>query len=244
MTDHTVTLTQAERTRTTVNLRPKDAATMLILDRNGARPKVLMGKRHPGHKFMPGKYVFPGGRLDAGDRRMAATGALPQICEDRLGKRVLRPSPGKARALALAAIRETFEETGLLFGSAEFGQPENPPEGTWRDFAAQGVFPDLSAVNFVARAITPPRRPKRFDTRFFTIDASSLAGKVEGVTGPDSELTDLVWVDFDEARELDLPTITKVIIQEVEARIAAGFAPYLPVPFYWEQRGRFVREEL
>lgn len=244
MTDHTVTLTQAERVRTTVNLRPKDAATMLILDRSGARPKVLMGKRHAGHKFMPGKYVFPGGRIEDGDRRMVATGAVPQICEDRLGKRCLRPSAGKARALALAAIRETFEETGLLFGSDEFGAPENPPAGSWTDFAAQGVFPDLSAVTFVARAITPPRRPKRFDTRFFTVDAAAVAGKVEGIVGPDSELTDLVWVDFEEAKALDLPTITTVILQEVESRIAAGFAPYLPVPFYWEKRGSFVREEL
>lgn len=244
MTDHTVTLTQAERARVTINLRPKDAATMLIIDRNGARPKVLMGKRHESHKFMPGKYVFPGGRLDDGDRRMVATGALPQICEDRLLKRAVRPSASKARALALAAVRETFEETGLLFGSDEFGVPELAPEGSWSEFAGHGVFPDLSAITFVARAITPPRRPKRFDTRFFTIDASALAKKIDGVTGPDSELTDLVWVDFDEAKALDLPSITKVIIQEVEARIAGGFAPYLPVPFYWEKRGSFVREEL
>ncbi|WP_038367992.1 NUDIX hydrolase [Bosea sp. UNC402CLCol] len=244
MTDHTVTLTQAERARVTVNLRPKDAATMLIIDRNDARPKVLMGKRHESHKFMPGKYVFPGGRLDDGDRRMVATGALSQICEDRLLKRAVRPSASKARALALAAVRETFEETGLLFGSDEFGVPELAPEGSWSEFAGHGVFPDLSAITFVARAITPPRRPKRFDTRFFTIDASALAKKIDGVTGPDSELTDLVWVDFDEAKALDLPSITKVIIQEVEARIAGGFAPYLPVPFYWEKRGSFVREEL
>lgn len=244
MTDHAIALTQAERIRGTVNLRPKDAATMLIIDRTSRRPKVLMGKRHDSHKFMPGKYVFPGGRLDDGDRRMVATGALPAICEERLLKRVLRPSLGKTRALALAAIRETFEETGLLFGTDEFGAPEVAPEGSWREFAGHGVFPDLSAVTFVARAITPPRRPKRFDTRFFTVDASALAKKIDGVTGPDSELTDLVWVDFDEAKELDLPTITKVIIQEVEARIEAGFAPYLPVPFYWEKRGHFVREEL
>lgn len=244
MTDHTVTLTQTERLRVAANQRPKDAATMLIIDRTSARPKVLMGKRHESHKFMPGKYVFPGGRLDDGDRRMVATGALPQICEDRLLKRAVRPSAAKARALALAAIRETFEETGLLFGSDEFGAPAAAPGGSWADFAGHGVFPDLSAITFVARAITPPRRPKRFDTRFFTIDASGLAKKIDGVTGPDSELTDLVWVDFDEAKELDLPTITKVIIQEVEARIEAGFAPYLPVPFYWEKRGSFVREEL
>ena len=95
-----------------------------------------------------------------------------------------------------------------------------------------------------ARAITPPRRPKRFDTRFFAIDASAVAKRIDGIIGPDSELVDLVWVDFDEAKELDLPTITKVIIQEVEARIEGGFAPWLPVPFYWEKRGSFVREEL
>jgi 8-oxo-dGTP pyrophosphatase MutT (NUDIX family) len=244
MSDHTVTLTQTERVRVAANQRPKDAATMLIIDRNGARPKVLMGKRHASHKFMPGKYVFPGGRLDAGDRQMVATGALPQICEDRLLKRTLRPSAGKARALALAAIRETFEETGLLFGSDEFGTPEAPPAGSWAEFAAHGIFPDLSAVSFVARAITPPRRPKRFDTRFFTIDASAMAKKIDGVVGPDSELVDLVWVEFEEAKDLDLPTITKVILQEVESRIDAGFGPWIPVPFYWEKRGSFVREEL
>ena len=139
MTDHTVTLTQAERARVSTNQRPKDAATMLIIDRTSARPKVLMGKRHQSHKFMPGKYVFPGGRLDDGDRRMVATGALPQICEDRLLKRAVRPSIGKARALALAAIRETFEETGLLFGTDEFGAPEIAPEGSWSDFARHGT---------------------------------------------------------------------------------------------------------
>ena len=242
--DHTVTLTTAERVRTTQNVRPKDAATMLILDGSGPKPRVLMGKRHAGHKFMPGKYVFPGGRIEVGDRQMVATGAVPQICEDRLAKRTLRPSPGKARALALAAIRETFEETGLLFGSSEFGAPESAPEGSWSKFASHGVYPDLSAVTYVARAITPPRRPKRFDTRFFAIDAAALAARIEGVVGPDSELTDLVWVDFDEARALDLPTITHVVLQEVEARMAGGFAPYLPVPFYWEKHGKFVREEL
>lgn len=244
MSDHTVTLTTAERTRTAVNLRPADAATMLILDHSGRQPRVLMGKRHPGHKFMPGKYVFPGGRIDPGDRLMAATGALAAPCEQRLLARCARPSVQRGRALALAAIRETFEETGLIFGSAEYGAPENPPPGVWADFAGKGIYPDLGAVTFVARAITPPRRPKRFDTRFFTVDARAVAGKVEGIIGLDSELVDLVSVTFDEARELDLPTITKVVIAEVEDRLKAGFGQHLPVPFYWEKRGSFVRELL
>jgi 8-oxo-dGTP pyrophosphatase MutT (NUDIX family) len=244
MTDNALILTKAERVRVATNIRPKNAATVLIIDRSGKTPRVLMGKRHPGHKFMPGKFVFPGGRVDPGDRRMAATGALAQICEDRLMKRAIRPSSGKARALALAAVRETFEETGLLFGAKDLGTPERAPPGSWSEFASHGIFPDLGAVTFVARAITPPRRPKRFDTRFFTLDYNTLAGKVEGVTGPDSELVELVWVSFAEAQELDLPTITQVILREVEDRIAKGFAPYLPVPFFWEKNGSFVREEL
>ena len=151
MNDNAVMLTQAERARVAVNLRPVDAATMLILDRSGAKPRVLMGKRHPGHKFMPGKYVFPGGRLDAGDRRMAATGVLAQICEDRLMARSPRSSPSKARALALAAIRETFEETGLLFGSNEFGNPEVRRPAPGPNSPAMASTP-ISALSASSRA--------------------------------------------------------------------------------------------
>lgn len=244
MNDHAVTLTSAERERRWPNVRPADAATMIILDRSGTQPRVLMGKRHAGHKFMPGKFVFPGGRVDPRDRRMSVAGALDQACEQRLMARVARPSSSRARALALAAIRETFEETGLLFGTAEYGAPLDAPEGTWADFARQNVFPDLETLTFVARAITPPRRPKRFDTRFFTVDAAEAAGKIEGVVGPDSELVEIVSVTFAEAFELDLPTITHVILKEIAARLDAGFGRHLPVPFYWEQRGAFVREAL
>lgn len=162
---------------------------------------------------------------------MVATGAVPQICEDRLGKRCLRPRAGKARALAVAAIRETFEETGLLFGSDEFGAPDAPPRKLG-EFAAQGVYPDLSEVTFVARAITPPRRPKRFDTHFFAIDAHSPSpSRITTASSAPIQAGRSGLGRFRRAKELDLPTITKVIIQEVEARIEGGFAPYLPVPF-------------
>ena len=70
MTDFTLRLTQAERVTTYPNRRPKDAATLLILDRRGKDVHVLMGKRHKAHVFMPGKFVFPGGRVDPGDSRV------------------------------------------------------------------------------------------------------------------------------------------------------------------------------
>ena len=73
--------------------------------------------------------------------------------------RVRRPSPHFARAVALAAIRETFEETGLAIGVLNPGAANNPPPGAWSKFAATGVTPALEAIDFLARAITPPGRP-------------------------------------------------------------------------------------
>ncbi len=107
---------------------------------------------------MPGKFVFPGGRVEPGDRRMSAAGPLDPVVEEKLNARTRRPSPGFARALALAAIRETFEETGLALGVAAYGAPTSPPAGAWARFAAAGVFPALDGLDFVARAITPPGR--------------------------------------------------------------------------------------
>lgn len=244
MSEPVLELTQAERERRWPNVRPVDAATMIILDRSGRKPRVLMGRRHPGHKFMPGKFVFPGGRVEASDRRMVAAGALDGVCETRLARFVPRPSLSRGRSLAMAAIRETFEETGLMFGSKDYGAPEVSLDGPWADFVERQVFPDLEAITFVARAITPPRRPKRFDTRFFTIDADAVAEKIEGVIGPDSELVELRSVTFAEARELDLPSITKQVLTDVEARLDQGFGRHLPVPFYFERRFVFQREWL
>ena len=237
-------LTAAERERRWPNLRPKDAATLIVIDRRRSEPKVLMGRRHPGHVFMPGMFVFPGGRIDPGDRRMVAAGALNPRAEAALNARTARFSAQRGRALALAAIRETFEETGLLLGTREHGPPERAPEGTWSAFREHGVFPDLEALHFVARAITPPGRPRRFDTRFFAVDREAIAAEVKGVTGPDSELIELVWVSLAEAPDLACPTITHVILEELQDRLAAGFSQDLPIPFYYERRGRFVRELL
>ncbi len=238
-------LVSAETNPTLPTLRPVDAATLIVIDRKGKHPKVLMGKRHAGLKFMPGKFVFPGGRIEAGDRSMTVAGALHPRAERALMGRVARPSAQRSRALALAAIRETFEETGLLLGTQDYGAPENVPAGTvWESFREHGVFPDLEALHFIGRAITPPKRVRRFDTRFFAADRASIAAEVEGVVGPEAELVELAWVTIAQAKALDLPPITTVVLDELEARIAAGFAHELPVPFFHQQRGRFVRELL
>jgi 8-oxo-dGTP pyrophosphatase MutT (NUDIX family) len=224
------------------NLRPRDAAALILIDRSGPLPKVLFGRRHQGHKFMPGKFVFPGGRLEPTDRRMQTARPLDPRIERQLMRAVARPSGRHARALTLAAIRETCEETGLLLGQS--AREVAAPEGAWAAFADARVLPDLGAIHFVARAITPPRRTRRFDTRFFAADADAIAHRIEGVIGPDTELVELVWVPLADARALDLAAITAVVLQELAARIAAGLAHDLPVPFYRMQHRRFVRELL
>ncbi len=132
----------------------------------------------------------------------------------------------------------------MMIGTRYFGAPDMADPGHRGGYVEHGVFPDLEALHFVARAITPPRRPKRFDTRFFAVDRRAVVHEVPGRIGPDAELVELVWVGLPEARRLDLPAITTVILEELEARLAAGFIPELPVPFYREVRGSFVREAL
>jgi 8-oxo-dGTP pyrophosphatase MutT (NUDIX family) len=236
-------LNAAERDRSFPNVRPRDAATLILIDRSGAEPKVLLGRRHAGHKFMPGKFVFPGGRVEPFDRRIAAATPLDPRIETRLMQRMARPSPDKARALALAAVRETFEETGLFLGTHR-QEALAAPEGPWSAFAEARIHPDLGAIHFVGRAITPPGRPRRFDTRFFAADARAIAHRVEGIVGPDTELVELVWLPLNEAERLDMPAITTTMMSELETRIAAGMSHDPPAPFYHWTNRRFVREML
>ena len=225
-------------------LRPRDAATLILVERSERGARVLMGKRHARHRFMPGKFVFPGGRVEPEDRRMAAAGALDPSVEAKLNLRVLRPSPRFARALALAAIRETFEETGLAIGVSGHCAPGNPPPGAWARFAATGVTPALGAIDFLARAITPPGRPRRFDARFLIADAGSIASRVEGAVHPEAELVELVWTPLDAALNLDLPDITRAALADLAQALDGGLDKGRPRPFYRELRGKRLREQL
>jgi len=241
-------LTRVERNQSHPNQRWRDASTLILVDRSEAMPKVLLGRRHARHKFLPGRFVFPGGRVERVDGRMPVATPLHPADEARLLKGVRQPSPAKARAFALAAIRETFEETGLLIGRRQ----DEPAGSVKTDKAGKPatlydqhrVYPDLAAMHFIARAITPPGRPRRYDTRFFAADVTAVAHRVDGVVGPDAELVELVWLPIAEVERLEMTTITKVALKELEARSAAGFGHDLPVPFYRMLHRRFVREAL
>jgi len=236
-------LTRTIRDQSFPNVKPRDSATLILIDRAEEVPKVLLGRRHHSHRFLPGKFVFPGGRIEPADRSMAAAAALHEHHVDKLLRRMKRPSLAKAAAFALAAVRETYEETGIMLG-VRADAPANVPPGPWRAFADASVVPDLSAVHFVARAITPPGRPLRFDSRFFTADVCAIARLEDGFVGPDKELVELIWLPITQARQLDMPGITAVVLEELQDRITAGMVRDHPVPLYRMLHKRFVREIL
>ena len=208
-------------------VKPRDAATLIIVRRDQGEPKVMMGRRHGGHSFMPDKWVFPGGRIDRADF------AAPHGADLRpeVAARLARTAPMvRARALAMAAVRETFEEVGLLLATPA---PARVAAGPWRDFLALGAAPDLSAMDFVARAVTPPALPKRYDARFFMADAARL---ISLERQPDcGELDEIAWFGLDAALDLDLPTVTRFVLREVPKRL---IDPALPAPSLRFTRGK------
>ncbi len=197
--------------RSRPSVRPRDAATLILVRRDGPKPRILVGKRSNRHDFMPDKYVFPGGRVDPTDARAPSISELQSTVENILQIKSRR----KPRAFALTAIRETFEETGLIIGQA--GETKRGPQN-WRPFLEQGALPCLQNLTLIGRAITPPYRPKRFDARFFLAEAEdTLLDERPANTSP--ELVDIQWVDLDEADELDLPSVTRVMVQEIKQRL-------------------------
>ena len=226
-------------------VRPRDASTLIIVRRDAAKPQVLMGQRHANHKFMPNKFVFPGGRVDRADSRVRPAQELRDPVARRLLVRMRgKPSELRARALAMAAIRETFEETGLVIGKP-IPAPQTSKHPDWNEYLAQGVAPALGTLDFVARAITPPYRTRRFDTRFFIADAEAIQGDPAKVTGS-GELQGLHWLTIDDARGLDLPNITRLVLDELDERLALSSAAQRrrAVPFVHFRNGNAIRDAI
>ncbi|MGI3168028.1 NUDIX hydrolase [Pseudooceanicola sp. C21-150M6] len=204
----------------------RNAATVIALRDRTTAPKVLMGQRGAKAVFMPNKFVFPGGAVDAGDATVPLAGPIPDPCAGRL----LEDAEGDlVTALAAAAVRELWEETGLILGRP--GQWDTVPPD-WESFAATGHIPDASALRFVFRAITPPGRPRRFDARFFVVDADAhIVSDLDDFSAASDELSALQWIPLPEARGFDLPFITEVVLAEVQQR-AADLSPPDSVPFF------------
>ena len=226
-------------------LKPRDAATLIIVRRDQATPQVLMGKRSENHAFLPGVFVFPGGRVDAADSRVAPANPLDPKVEAKLLARMRgTATSGRARALAMAALRETFEETGLIIGAkdAAAGTSRHPD---WAQFLATGLRPTLAPVRYIARAITPPGRVRRFDTRFLVVDAENVAN-LDAPAGSTDELLDVHWLTIADTQDLQLPWITRQVLKSLDEQLQqkGGLAPGGPVSFQRQRGNNWFNETL
>ena len=175
--------------------RPKTVrarhAASLIVYRLGAEPEMLMGMRGSRHRFMPNRLVFPGGAVDRTDLSAPCASPLSTRTERLLRKRA---NPHLAHGLAIAAARELREETGLTLG--------DPPH--------------LAALEYLARAVTPPGLPIRFNARFLVVSAD----RVSGEPGGDGELDNLRFYRMAEALALDLAMPTRRVLERLRDWLA------------------------
>ncbi|MBW4708459.1 NUDIX hydrolase [Roseobacter sp. YSTF-M11] len=204
----------------------RNAATVIALRDRHDDPSILMGQRGAKAAFMPNKFVFPGGAVDPGDAHVPLSGPVSDMCRDRLNEDTEEEI---AHALCVAAIRELWEETGLVLGRS--GNWADPIPTDWQGFAATGHVPTAAALQFVFRALTPPGRPRRFDARFFLVDADALIGDLDDFSAASDELSHLQWVPLRRARSFDMPFITEVVLSEIEARTGQTTPP-TSVPFF------------
>ncbi|MCI2393047.1 NUDIX hydrolase [Aliiroseovarius sediminis] len=204
----------------------RDAATVILIRDKATRPQVLMGQRGAKAAFMPNKFVFPGGALDLDDQHIPLAEGGAEPCLTRLGEDA---DPAIASALLVTAIRELWEETGQMLGApGDWGG--TIPNG-WEGFADAGLIPSARGMAFVFRAITPKGRTRRFDARFFAVDAGELRTDIDDFSRASDELSNLQWIPLDNVRRFDLPFITEVVLAEIVGNLPDLGAPP-QVPFF------------
>jgi 8-oxo-dGTP pyrophosphatase MutT (NUDIX family) len=152
---------------------------------------MLMGMRGAKHRFMPNRLVFPGGRVDRSDLTTPFATPLSPATQRALRKKA---NATLAHGLAAAAARELLEETGLSLGS--------PPR--------------MHGLHYLARAVTPPGLPIRFNVRFLVVDAQQVSGELGG----DGELEELRFYGMTEALGLQLALPTRRVLERLKSWLA------------------------
>jgi 8-oxo-dGTP pyrophosphatase MutT (NUDIX family) len=176
-------------------VRAKHAASLIVLRFENNEPHMLMGMRGAKHRFMPNRLVFPGGRVDPADLTTPFATPVSAATERALRKKT---NPALARALAAAAARELGEETGLSLGT--------PPR--------------LDTLHYLARAVTPPGLPIRFNARFLVVDECHVSGELGG----DGELDGLRFYGMAEALALGLALPTRRVLEQLQSWIVLSEA--------------------
>lgn len=193
-------------------VRPKDAASLILIKEDGNTQSVLMGRRPPRSRFIPDAFVFPGGRVDPEDQQeIPSTTITPHTT--KIMSELGQIAPSQHRSFCNAVIRETQEETGLLL-------TDNKP----------GENYDHGALRLLGRAITPTLSPVRFHARFFISEAKNLQGTLKS----NGELLDLDWYPIEKALDLPIIDVTECMLKEAaQGWETAGFSGF-------DQRDRIV----
>lgn len=193
-------------------VRPRHAASLLIVRPGPSGPEVLMGMRGAKHRFMPNRLVFPGGRVDPADHAAQAAAPLAPHTRALLERSA---SPRLAHAIGIAVARELHEETGLTLG--------DPPA--------------LDGLHYLMRAITPTSMPMRFHARFLTVGHERVSGTLAG----SGELENLRYYAVAEALALDLADITELVLRHLLDFLAMPERERIErnrTPFYSSRRWR------
>jgi 8-oxo-dGTP pyrophosphatase MutT (NUDIX family) len=205
-------------------VRPRDAASLVLLRGRGKDLEVLAGRRPLHVKFMPGVHVFPGGAIDPPDR-------IPWNNEtgvDALGPKLAR--------CARAALRETWEEVGILVGRpAPMSAAVPATRPIERAYRERGLGAAMEMLTYVGRAITPSHSNRRFNTRFFLSDG----GNVFGEPAASDELEDVRWYPVGRHPLESFRDVTRFMLARAVALrdgAASGGAPL----FYWAKNARRI----
>jgi len=205
-------------------VRPRDAASLILLRGEGKALEVLAGRRPLHVKFMPGVYVFPGGAIDPPDRIAWSVEAGTEA----LGSKLVRS--------ARAALRETWEEAGVLIGRSGRLPPVSSARAPIEHaYLERGLVAAMDLLTYVGRAITPSHSFRRFNTRFFLCDG----GNVFGEPAASEELEDVGWHPVGHEAFASFRDVTRFMLARAVALrggSASGAAPL----FYWAKNARRI----
>ncbi len=183
--------------------RAKDAASLVVYRRRANSIEVLMGKRQGRTRFAPGVYVFPGGMLEVADSKL--TSLIPFRSQG-----VATTAISRIQELAIAAIRETWEETGLLL--AEKGEIDSASHPAWERCHELGMVPAPHHLSYLGRAITPTEWPLRYHARFFVAPLERFYGSLTD----NGELSDLRWIPLKKPVSLPMLDVTEFMLEELQ----------------------------
>jgi len=215
-------------------IKPRDAASLLLYREQDKVIEVLMGRRPSKSRFMPDVYVFPGGAVDPVDARAKPASELNPSFAQHMA---VGQSQARARTIAMAAVRETFEETGVSITKA--GNPGAVKDDTWQVLAKQGLSADLSVIQYFGRATTPADQPMRFHARFFVCDSATVVGLDTNQLTQTEELLDLRWVPITNPEDLPLRSVTKFLLKEFALTLDPN-EPHQGYPAFTQKSGKPV----